>query len=495
MAVTVAAFVVSVVALTPAVAVAAATPSEPAGAVSGSVAGQDGSPTRGVTVEVFRAPPTGGKGPRFGSTRTNRAGNYLLAVPDGCYVVELTAPAAERFVGVGSVRRQTVCVEHGRAERKLDAVIATIAASASGHVHDLGGRPVAMVAVDLFDVAETGGSARYLSSASTDQQGRYDIAVPRPGCYRLRLTASDGVAFSPGGRHVLDLTFCAEADDEVTGLDAEVAAATRTSVAGRAVDVGTAAVVEVAVGLQVMTGDGTTGSLIAESDTGPSGWFELDVEPGCYVADLEAPEGRGFVAGGRRERRAGCVAHNDRLELVDGVLSGNDDRAPAALSATEWEIVRLSNELRAHPGGPLARQGPLPECVADPYYAITLDPTGLRPEPTEPLAVDLGTSAALARTWAAELPGMRGLNHRSDPSQIEIYDRLGLDVDSWGENIAWASDVGSGQLARFHFESLRESTAGHYCALVTGRFTHIGIGELSIGDESWLVQNFYRVGA
>ena len=123
--------------------------------------------------------------------------------------------------------------------------------------------------------------------------------------------------------------------------------------------------------------------------------------------------------------------------------------------------------------------------------AITLSPdTGL-PAAVPALEVDDGVTLALARPWAATLQTTGHFEHRSSDEAHELYGQLGLPVKAWGENIAWFTGFDIEQAARIHFEGWRESDAGHYCALVSPRFTHVGVGAIEDGGQSWAVQNFY----
>lgn len=161
------------------------------------------------------------------------------------------------------------------------------------------------------------------------------------------------------------------------------------------------------------------------------------------------------------------------------------------LTPAETEIVRLTNELRANPAGALARRRPQPACVADPFYAIAVDDdTGL-PSAVPPLAVDDAVTRSLARPWAATLRSSGRFEHRPSDEAHQLYTGLGLPVSAWGENIAWFTGFDPSQAARIHFEGWRESDDGHYCALVSGRFTHVGVGAIEDGGQSWAVQNFY----
>jgi uncharacterized protein YkwD len=174
------------------------------------------------------------------------------------------------------------------------------------------------------------------------------------------------------------------------------------------------------------------------------------------------------------------------------VVLASTEEPPPALSPVELEIVELTNALRADPAGPLARHKPLPDCVANRYYDIAVDATTGQPEPVPPLALDPLVTTVLARTWADELRRSGRFEHRPSGEAHGLYGRLGQPVTAWGENIAWFEGLDPTQTALIHFEGWRESDAGHFCSLITGRFTTIGVGELTVGDQSWAVQNFYR---
>ncbi len=212
------------------------------------------------------------------------------------------------------------------------------------------------------------------------------------------------------------------------------------------------------------------------------------------------------AAGSAADNTGGRAQTSSTAGTDDGttLVLGGPAAAPAAptaapgaadangpLTPVEAEIVRLTNELRANPAGALARRQPQPSCVTDPFYAITISPdTGL-PSAVPPLTVDDGVTLALARPWAATMQSTGHFEHRSSDEAHQLYGQLGLPVGAWGENIAWFTGFDLAQAARIHFEGWRESDAGHYCALVSPRFTHLGVGALEDGTQSWAVQNFY----
>ncbi|MCP3992148.1 MAG: CAP domain-containing protein [Actinomycetia bacterium] len=164
----------------------------------------------------------------------------------------------------------------------------------------------------------------------------------------------------------------------------------------------------------------------------------------------------------------------------------------SSMSMVELELLRLTNELRADPAGPLRRQGPPPSCLNDPYFEIQIDPlTGL-PVPVPALDLDTEISVSVAREWALQMYLDDSFVHRPSTAQQQLYTEAGISTLAWGENIAWASGYRTEDVARVHFEGWRESEIGHYCSLLTARFTRIGIGEVRVDGQSWAVQNFYH---
>ncbi|MDH3681107.1 MAG: hypothetical protein OEV40_14305 [Acidimicrobiia bacterium] len=461
----------------------------PPGRLGGVVAYDDGDLVAGVAVDVFTAQANGGRDRYLGSTTTAADGSYRFPARDGCYVVVLVAPAGEVFVRTGRSVQVPVCLVEGRAERTVDGLLRSSVATLSGRVTYQSGQAVAKVAIDLFHATGGDGRTGYLASTSTEPDGSYTLAVPSAGCYRLVLIAPEGNRFD-GGASYDEIGTCLAAGDRVVGLDAVVDAATSARIGGRVADETAAGAEGVAVDLFAAAGDGSRGAYQHSTTTGPGGRYGFDLDPGCYVLVLLAPAGRHFVDGGAYRQLDICAGTGDEVRSLDGTLAGAR-RAASPLSPVELEIIRLTNELRASPSGLLARRAPMPACVDEPFYDISLDPISGHPEPVPPLAPSEVVAVEMARDWAIDMHQRQRFLHRPSTSQQQIYDRLGIDMTAWGENIAWFSGFPPADAARIHFEGWRESETGHYCSLVTGRFTHVGAGELRVGDQSWAVQNFY----
>jgi uncharacterized protein YkwD len=177
---------------------------------------------------------------------------------------------------------------------------------------------------------------------------------------------------------------------------------------------------------------------------------------------------------------------------TDPTTSSSVTAPPAGLSAVELEIFRLTNELRANPAGPLARQKAMPPCVNDEFYGITIDPATGHPTAVPALSLSEAVSLEMSRPWAIDMDSRDTMSHRPNESQLAIYEQLGIGVSAIGENVAWSQGYPDSQAAQVHFEGWRESDSGHYCALVSGTYTNIGVGHYRGAQKSWAAQNFYQ---
>lgn len=153
------------------------------------------------------------------------------------------------------------------------------------------------------------------------------------------------------------------------------------------------------------------------------------------------------------------------------------------LSAVEWEIVRLTNELRTNPNGPLAREGAVTDCDG----RIPLDPATGGYQAAGALTVDRVASVDVARPWSAQLT--TELIHRPQAGITALQD-AGVAVMAAGENIAYHNFPDT---AYRHFAGWRESD-GHFCNMMDPGFTHIGIGEHTDAEGfSFATQNFFSL--
>ncbi len=163
---------------------------------------------------------------------------------------------------------------------------------------------------------------------------------------------------------------------------------------------------------------------------------------------------------------------------------------PTALTAVEREIVRLTNALRADPDGALKRQKPMPACAATDDY-IEIDPGSGHPISVAALTVDLGVSVGMARDWAVKMSDAGEMSHRPSGERQAVLRDLGVNYWIEGENVAWAQGYPIDTIAQVFFEGWRESDSGHYCAMISSAFTHVGVGHFQGGGKDWGTQNFY----
>ena len=158
------------------------------------------------------------------------------------------------------------------------------------------------------------------------------------------------------------------------------------------------------------------------------------------------------------------------------------DAPPAnELSAIEIEIVRLTNELRTNPNGPLAREGAVIDCDG----RILLNEAGDGYAPIGAVEAHLAASLQVARPWSAQMT--RDNFVHQDNAGVPALQAAGVEVRSAGENIAWHTFP---DIATTHFEGWRESD-GHFCNLMDPGFTFIGVGEVTKDGTSFATQNFF----
>jgi uncharacterized protein YkwD len=166
--------------------------------------------------------------------------------------------------------------------------------------------------------------------------------------------------------------------------------------------------------------------------------------------------------------------------------------APAGLTAVEREVIRLTNQLRSNPSGPLRRVAPMPGCVDDEFFAIQVDPGTGHPRSVPELVANEAVSIKLSRDWSIRMADADEMTHRSNESQSAIYSALGINRSRSSENVAWLSGYPESAIAMQLFVGWRESSTGHYCSLLAGSLTHIGVGHhRTDSGKDWATQNFY----
>lgn len=133
----------------------------------------------------------------------------------------------------------------------------------------------------------------------------------------------------------------------------------------------------------------------------------------------------------------------------------------------------------------------MPECVSN-DDDIEVDRETGHPKPVRALTPSQSVSIAMSRDWSQQMAGADTMTHRSGESQDSIYAELGIDWSARGENVAWAVGYDLSDVARLFFRGWRESD-GHYCNMMSGAFTEIGVGHVRTdGGKDFATQNFYR---
>ncbi len=176
------------------------------------------------------------------------------------------------------------------------------------------------------------------------------------------------------------------------------------------------------------------------------------------------------------------------------VESTTTTAASSELTALEQEIVRLTNALRANPSGELRRRGAMPACVDEEFYSITVDPDTGHPAAVPALSLNRQVSLQMARDWSQQMAAADQMTHRTQDSQRAIYAALGINWSSFGENVARAQGHPESSIAFQFFSGWRESDTGHYCSMMSGQFTHFGVGHhRTAAGKDWGTQNFYSL--
>lgn len=360
-----------------------------------------------------------------------------------------------------------------------------------GSVRTPDGDPAARLTVDVFHATSDGSPAGYLASTTTTTDGSYKLNAPGHGCYVVIFDTAAGGPSPDGGTAPADGAACIDTAEGVIRVDGSLASHRSGPVGGRVSYEDGVGIEHLSVELFAVSGDGTPGAPLGSTSTDANGLYEFDVAPSCYIVVIVAAGESTFVEGATAGRHDVCTDGSTAVRTLDAIIVGTANPI-AILTPIEIEIVRLTNELRARPDGPLARLGPTPDCVAEEFYGIEIDPATGHPMAVPPLVVDERVTVAMARPWAEQMQLDDAFVHRPSDSQRDFYLDLAIPIVAWGENIAWFSGYDSAVAAAIHFDGWRQSDTGHYCSMLTGRFTHLGVGELRQGAESWAVQNFYQ---
>ncbi|MGH1489716.1 MAG: RICIN domain-containing protein [Acidimicrobiales bacterium] len=185
------------------------------GRIGGMVTLDDG-PVAEVGVDLFAQADNGDRGQFLGSADSGADGSFGFDVPDGCYVLTVTAPAGTTFAGSGWFQ-PSVCVDAGETAA-VNAVLDPTPAASLGGLVDQADSPVEGVVVTFYETGADGSRSTYRGSVTTGDDGRYTFGVPA-GCSWMIFVAPDGMIFDNGSQY-LEAFQCVEDSETITNINA-----------------------------------------------------------------------------------------------------------------------------------------------------------------------------------------------------------------------------------------------------------------------------------
>ena len=287
--------------------------------VAGRVTFSDGASASGVAVDLF----TENRTRYLDSAVTNGSGDFSLDLAGpGCYVATFVAPAGVSFVATGNgYQNRAFCANANQTVTGIDAVLVAPGSETTSHgrVTFTDGSGAAGVELDLF----TENRQSYLSTATTDGAGNYDLNLRGTGCYVTTFVAPSGTTFTDSGNGYLNRSFCATEGQAVTGVDAIlVAAAAQATIGGRISGPGGGDESGVQVVFYRAAGDGSRGQFLGDATSNAGGRYQFTAQGGCFVIDFVAPTGRTWAAtNGQYLQLSTCVAAGQADNTINAVLN------------------------------------------------------------------------------------------------------------------------------------------------------------------------------
>ena len=257
------------------------------------------------------------------STTTDGSGNFGFDVDPGCYVLTFVAPTGTTFGGGGQYLNSPVCVGAGQSAGGNDATLISPgggAASVGDRVTYGDGSAASGVKIDLFSENR----AQYIGSTVTDGDGYYSFDLATAQCGVVTFIAPTGGSFVATGTGYQDRSFCVSNGENLTTIDAVLAASGSQATLGDRVTNASngSGVPNVLLVLYQANGDGSRGQYLRSALTNAAGNYGFAIPSGCYVIDFVAPSGRTWVStGGVYQQLARCVAAGAVDNSLDGVLN------------------------------------------------------------------------------------------------------------------------------------------------------------------------------
>lgn len=312
-----------------------------ANATIGGDTTRGGQPVPGVAIDLFTADADGNRLTWLESTVTDADGGYGFTVDPGCYAVTAIAPDNQVFTNNSRwVTTAPLCVGAGDRVDGIDADVATDEPGrVTGTVENQRGVLQAGIVVDLFRATEGGGRAEYLTSATTADDGRFELPAQPGRCYVVTYIAGAEQTWVDSGSPWRNAPACvpetgtADLAPAIINGGASEPATLDVLVGRNGVAVG-----GVKVDLFAANGDGSRGAYLTSFATAAAGRTEYALPPGvgCLVLTFIAPIDTVFADTGSPWLNRPVCAQPGATERIDVALQ--DSSVDCAANA-EFELV------------------------------------------------------------------------------------------------------------------------------------------------------------
>lgn len=293
--------------------------------VAGTVTGLDaaGPSAGGVRADLFSASASGQRELFFGTTFLETNGAFELPIPAGRWAFTFTAPGNQVFPSGSRYLTVPVTVVDGERVEGIDVNLddqTPQETTVSGRVTDDAGAAVTGVVIDRFAADSNGVKSRWLGDVRTGADGEFS-ATDSAGCYVYVFIAPSGRTFTDSSRWA-ERFLCLDPGEAATDVSAVLSnASAKAALGGLIDDTKKRAVPGVVVDLFRASADGGRGQWLGDELSGDDGRYEFQVEPGCYVIVVIAPDQREFPGSGQWRRISACVEDGQSDLELNATLS------------------------------------------------------------------------------------------------------------------------------------------------------------------------------
>jgi len=189
---------------------------KPTGAIAGTVTDESGIPIAGATAQAFACSDE----TPSGSADTDKHGEYLMPVADGCYHVRFTGERYESsWHGTQEVKDSATDVKvRGEKVQGIDSKLSEAGAVISGTIKNTEGKPLTGAWVTAFRNGP-GDDEGSISDGRSDEKGAFSVRVS-PGSYMV-IFARKGYVMQIHGKSLEDPSMVEAAEGKtVRGIDA-----------------------------------------------------------------------------------------------------------------------------------------------------------------------------------------------------------------------------------------------------------------------------------